>query len=117
MRSRAIAPVRFVPAPRGAPGPALVLRSHNDSSGLQNDRRASAQAGARHGRRATDPVLFHSGTEWQAPLWYEQALKPVFVAQLLGQQGQTAGESRSATLAYGENARQGFGPLLLDRRI
>jgi hypothetical protein len=71
----------------------------------------------RHGRRATDPVLFHSGTESQGPLWYEQALKPVFVAQLLGQHGRNADDDRSATLAYGENTRQGFGPLLLDRRI
>ena len=118
MRSSAIAPVRTAAVTIGARKLAPVSRSRKDSSDLQNDRRASVTSGARHGRRATDPVLFHSGTEANSPLWYEQALRPVFLAQLLGQDDRGGGvPTRSAPVAYGKHAREGFGPLLLDRRV
>ena len=118
MRSSAIAPVRTAPAAPGSRKLAPISGSRSDSSDLQNDRRSSAQTGARHGRRATDAVLFHSGTEAESPLWYEQALRPVFVAQLLGQHDARGHASTgSAPVAYGKDARKGFGPLLLDRRV
>jgi hypothetical protein len=118
MRSSAIAPVRTAPAATGARKLAPVSGSRSNSSDLQSDRRASAQSGARHGRRATDPVLFHSGTEAKNPLWYEQALRPVFIAQLLGQYEEPSrARTGSVPVAYRKHAREGFGPLLLDRRI
>ena len=96
---------------------APISETYSDSSALRSDRRTSSQNGARHGRRAGDPVLFHSGTEARSPLWYEQALQPVFVAQLLGQLEEDAeARLRSASVAYGEDSRKRLLSLLLDAR-
>ncbi len=117
MRSRAIAPFSSAATAIGARKLAPISASRSDSNTLQDERRTRPSNGIRHGRRATDAVLFHSGTDSQAPLWHEQALRPVFVAQLLGQSDERGASTPSAPVAYGEHARQGFGPLLIDQRI
>lgn len=97
---------------------APISETPSDSSGLRSDRRRASENGRRHGRRATDRVMCQSGTTAREPLWYEQALRPLFVAQLLGQPVNTqAGDRRSALLTYRENARQGLAALFVDTRI
>jgi len=85
MRSNAILPFARPSTRCVARTLAPISETPNDSSALRTDHREARRDGQRHGRRATDPVLFQNGTHTRDLLWYERALRPLFVAQLLGQ--------------------------------
>ena len=107
MRTRAIVPFRTAPPAFAGTAPLRRSQDVRDSKGLREETGFGPEAQDGNAKSTPRASLSQSGTDEHMPLWYGPTLRPLFVAQLLGQMMQNeTPDHRSAVLVYGENARQ-----------